>query len=371
MRIIRQLGALILIVIIIPLFLLAACNSALNAAVFNPETYEEAFEDPQLFDDLLTVALPAFLQAAEENAPEDMPFQDSPVRLGELSTRLDQETWREVTTLLVPPDWLQARAEQLLQGFGKIVNGDYSDLESSFELDVVQQRFQGAEAEQAATLILSQAPSCSPAEEERLGAFLASGEGHLPICNPGDANLQQRSIEALTQWFNALGASLETNSPTTAAFFDFDRTDARQLTLLADMNEQIMLLMYICPAALLALVVVLAVRSLGGFARWIGISLLTTGSLILVFLLLLQAWSIRAFGDLITPASEIEAFGARLLLPVLREGFAQASDSLFVQSVIFVVVGFAIMAYAWLEGRNAGQQAPNGEYVLLTDDGGT
>jgi hypothetical protein len=370
MRFIQQLIAFLLLVVIVPLFLLAACNSALNAAVFNPQTYEEVFTDPLLFDDLLTVALPAFLQAGEEMAPEDFEFEGSPIRLGELSAQLDEETWREITTLLIPPDWLQARADQLLRALNELVNGDYSVLEESFELGIVQRRFQGEEAARAAALIVAEAPPCSREEAQRMETFVSSGEGTLPICSPTDEQLQERSILVLTQWFNAIGEGLENNAPTTAGFFDFDRDDARQLILLAEMNQQILLLMYICPAALLALVVVLAVRSLQGFSRWIGGSLLAIGVLMVVVLLFLQASVISAFGDILAPANEIEAFGARLLLPLLREGLAQASGELLIQSMIFVGLGFAVLAYAWLENRKQPEaNTESGEYVLLTPDG--
>lgn len=370
MRIIRKIGAAFLTLFVIPLFVLASCNSALNAAVFNPQTYQEAFDDPQLFDDLLNVALPAILEGAEESTPGGIGFEDSPVSLGELSTRLDEDTWREVTTLLIPPDWLQSRADQLVQGISDVVIGDYEGLDASFELEVVQDRFEGEEAARAAAIIISEAPVCTAPEEERLSNFLVSGAGTLPICKPGDPNIQQRSINSLTTWFNGIGAALRENAPTTAAFFDFNRSDARQITLLAEMNQQILLLMYLCPGALLALVVVLAVRSLGGFARWVGVTLLVTGTLLLVSLLMLQGTVISAFGDLLAPVSEIQAFGTRLLLPVLREGLAQASGSLLVQSILFVGIGFAILAYAWLEGRGEPvQQHDSGEYVLLTTDG--
>ncbi len=369
MRIIRQFFAGIILLVAIPLFMLAACNSALNAAVFNPNTYEEAFADPLLFDDLLNVALPAILQAAEENVPEEMPFQNSPVQLAELSEELDEATWREVTTLLIPPAWLQARADQLLESLSNIVTGDYSTLENSFELEVIHQRLTGEEAAQAATLIITESTRCSRTEEAALEAFHTSGEGTLPICNPSTDALRERSITTLIQWLNAIGTNLEATSPTISTFFDFTAADARQLTLLAQLNQQLLQLMYILPAALLALVVVLAVRSLRSFSRWVGISLLVTGMLILVFLLILQASVIGAFGDLIRPTNQLEAFASRLLLPLLRAGLAQASGVLLLQAVIFVGVSFVIMAYAWLDHRNEPESQDSGEYVLLTADG--
>lgn len=369
MRIIRQFFAGLLLLVIIPAFMLAACNSALNAAVFNPNTYQQAFADPQLFDDLLNVALPALLQAVEENAPGEIPFQNSPVQLAELSEELDEATWREVTTLLIPPDWLQARADQLLQSISEFVQGDYSSLDTSFQVEVIRQRLTGDEAAQAATLIITESKPCLHTDETELEAFLASSEGNLPICNPSTDALRERSIAALTRWFNAIGENINTVSPTIGTFFDYTVQDARQITLLAQLNQSLLQLMYILPVALLALVVALAVRSLTGFARWVGITLLVTGALILIFLLILQASVIGAFGNLIQPNSQLEAFVSRLLLPLLRTGLAQASDVLLLQSVIFVGAGFVILAYAWLDGRNEPDIQDSGEYVLLTADG--
>jgi len=371
MRIIRQIFALFLILIIVPLFVLAACDSALNAAVFNPQTYEAAIDDPQLFDGLLTVALPAIFQAAEIENPGESPFEGNPINLGELSANLDEQTWQEVTTLLIPPQWLQARAEQLLNAMNAIVRDDFSVLDQSFELSEVQRRFQGEQATEAARLIFTEAPACSAAEEERLTTFLETGEGSIPICTPDDESLREDSIAALTEIFNLIGEGLASNNPTTSSFFEFTPKDARQLNLLADLNRDFLQLMYIFPAALLALVVVLAVRSLSGFSRWIGISLVVTGALIVIILLFLQASVISAFTGLIAPTNEIEAFGARLLQPLLREGLAQASSQLLFQAIIFVGIGFVIMAYAWLEHRNQSEESDkdSGEYVMLTPDG--
>lgn len=371
MRIIRQIGAILLLLVIIPLFVLAACDSALNAAVFNPETYEDAIDDPLLFDELLTVALPAILQAAAAESVNNSPFDGSPINLSELSSNLDEETWREVTRLLIPADWLQKRTEQLLQSTNSIVSGDYSVLDQSFEMAVLQERFQGEEATRAAELIINESPACTAEQEQQLANFLATTEGALPICSPADAELRQQSIDALIQIFNFVGEGLVNNNPDTGDFFAFTERDARQLSLLAELNRDFLRLMYLFPAALLALVIVLAVRSLRDFSRWIGIPLIVVGVLVVVFLLFLQASMITAFTALIAPTNEIEAFGTRLVQPLLREGLAQASSRLLIQASVFIGIGFIILAYAWLErkGHEEEETPGSGEYVMLTEDG--
>lgn len=366
MRLVGRIVALTLSLLAIPLFTLAACNVAIASTLFAPQTYERVIADEMLFEDLLGLALPALVEGLANNPTED----DAVVRLEEIIRVLDQQTWEDVTALLVPVEWLQARTEQMVLGVLRILEGDFSHLEEPFNVREVRARLVGEQATQAATLIITRAPECTPEQTARLERLL-QGEGSpdatLPICNPQDSTLRRESVRVLIAWLRSIGEMIDAEStPSLGEFFEVTEEDARALYLLVQLDRQGLTLVYLLPLALLCLIVILAVRAVKGFGCWIGGTLAVTGATLILVLLWLQASAFNLFGAIVTTNSEVERFGARIISPLLRSGLYQASTSLLLQVGVFLGVGFLLLGIAWLSRR---REETDGTMVFINQDG--
>lgn len=366
----RKILSLILALIAIPLFVMAACNLAIEAAVFNRATYNAVLEDEILFDGILTVALPVVLTAPSTGIEFRMTTQN-PVRIQDIVVALEDkpEIWEEVTTLLIPSEWLQLSITQLVDVIFGIVEGDLDVIEREVDLTEIRTRFRGQEAEQAARLIINEAPSCNAEQADLLSSIIEGDtEARVPICNPPDAEARNEAIVLVANWFSFVADDFGSDAITVSQMLEIDRDNAQASSLILEIIfKQAIILFYLCPMALLSLIVILTVRSLNGFGRWIGSTSLAVGILMLMMMFALQVFAFGFISETTTnsttPAEELLArFSAALMRSILGE----SSASLLLQAGISIGIGFVVLSLAWYMSRNDDEE---GSVVLITEDG--
>lgn len=368
MRLIGKIFSGILAILAVPLFTMAACNIALEATIFNRNTYDNILEDDAIFEGMLTVALPLVLTAPAT----EIKFEgrdESPVRLPDIVRALEAkpEVWSEVTNLLVPPEWLQDTITQLVDVLFAVIDEDIDAVDQEVDLSVVRSRFNTGEVEEAARLIISEAPACTAEEESTMQEVISDNTGTLPICNPESARLRVQSIELVEKWFGFIAQDLGNDTVTVVQMMDGDRDGARQVYLMVDLYRSGLVLTYLCPLALLALIIILSVRALKGFGRWIGGISVAVGLLLLFLIITLQVASFGILSEALTIGTNpSEQFFVRLMLALLRAAVSASSSSLLIQSGIFVMLGFFLFAIAWYFGRNRDEES---SVVIITDDG--
>jgi hypothetical protein len=366
MRFVGKIVGILLTLVAVPLFVLAACNAAIDKTIRSPETYADTLANDAIFQDLVPVALPAIMQAASAEMGEVNFLEDSPVQLQDVMETLEPEAWREVTNLLVSPAELQERTNQLLTAMLNIANGNLDAIHDEFDLTDLRQRLAGTEAQQATALILDNAPECTLTQTDRIRTLAAIGEGELPICNPADAELREVSTSTLIAWFGMMADALEADKPTVAEFLDMNRDNARAINITFELNRQGMLLVFLCPMALLALTVTLMIRSMKGLGRWVGGSLVIAGIGVLVLLIMVQVLAFSIVSSAINGNSELDVFLGRIASEMVRSAFAQASGTMFLFMGIYVAIGFVLFAITWIITRD---DDDDGEMVLIGDDG--
>lgn len=368
MRLIGKIFSGILAILTVPLFTMAACNLALEATIFNRNTYDNFLEDDAIFEGMLTVALPLVLTASST----EIHFEgrdETPVRLPDIVRALEAkpDVWEEVTNLLVPPEWLQDTITQLVDVLFDVIAEDSDAIEQEVDLSEVRNRFNSVEAREAATLIINEAPSCTAEERILVRRVIAEFAGTLPICNPESEIVRNQSIELVEQWFGFVAQDLDNDVVTVSQLLDVDRDDARSLYLFVQLDRQGLILMYLCPMALLALIIIFSVRALKGFGRWIGGVSVAVGLLLLFLIVILQIATFGILSEILTAgANPAEQFFARLILSLIRAAVGASSSSLLIQSGIFVLLGFFLLAIAWYFGRNRDEES---SVVIITDDG--
>ncbi len=367
MRHLRTLASVILALIAIPLFTLAACNFAIEAAVFNRATYDAVLDDDVIFEELLGGILPLVLNIPDAELNFDnqqtVNVQDIAIALGDKA-----DVWEEVSNMLLPADWVQVTITQLVDVFFSITGGDVDQIEQEIDLSVNRARLMGEEATIAAQLIIEQAPICSPAQRETLQRIIDEQDEQLPICNPQDPILRQAATTIIQDWFASLADELEGDRVTVAEFLDTNRDEARVGAISVDLIfNQAFLLFYLCPLAFLSLIVIISVRSLEGFGRWIGSVSVTVGILILLIIFALQIFAFGSIANLFeTSNTPVEAFIARFVSALVRSAISASSTSLLTQSGLFIGFGFIFFALAWYFGRNHDDE---GSVVLIMEDG--
>jgi hypothetical protein len=369
MRLAGKIFSFIFAVIAIPLFGLAACNVAVKSSVLNRGTYEGILQNEAIFEEFLTVSLPAIFHVGGEDTVEFQESDDSPVQLQEIVHVLQgkPEVFEEFAALLVPPEWLQSTVTQLVNAAFDLSEGNLDVLDNEISLAEIRGRFTGEEAVQAAVLLISEAPPCSASQLEQLNTFISSGDGKVPICNPDDEALQSQMVDFISAWFGAVAEQMPAENVTISTLFKIDRDDARAFYLFADLNQKSMLLVYLCPAAFVSLIVIFTVRSRRGFGLWLGTVAVFTGFAILLEIFMLQVVAFNIVSEALQADDEVGQFFARVFSELVSSAFGEGSANLFVQAAIFIALGFILLVLAWLSRR--GGDAKDGEMVLITDDG--
>lgn len=367
MQFVGKISGGILTLIAVLLFILAACNAAVDSTIRAPETYADTLENDAIFEDLVPVALPAIIQAANHENIEDIGLVDeSPVRIGDIISALEAEEWRAVTNLLISPEWLQSRTDQLVTSMLNIVNGNLDVINDPFDLTDIRHRLAGEEAQEAATLIIDSAPDCTQTQSDQIRTLIATQTGRLPICNPTDADQRENSITILTLWFAALADALESDTPTVGEFLDMERDNARAINLFFDIDRQGMLLGFLCPLALLALTITLAIRSSIAFGRWVGITFISAGLGVLFMLIFVQLLAFNIVSEAFNSQTELDIFLGRIVSEIVRSAFAQASGTMFIFMGLYIAIGFILLVLSWIVTRD---DDDDGEMVLIGEDG--
>jgi hypothetical protein len=244
------------------------------------DTYKNAFKDEDFYQDLLPAVLPALLEDLEnqENASDDT------VTLLQVINQLDLRSWEQIAPQLVPIEWVEYAVEANLDSFLAWLEGDVKDLEIVFRTEALRRRLSGSPGDVAVQMMANALPVCSDAEQDGLAAFVNGTEGSVfPYCWPARNDLQESLIAVLNkarldaaQDFPSdidvvaemrAAAHAETDHPAHDPFSDAQLDRFRASIRLW---KKLLPLTLMIPLALLALIVIFAVRSSKTFFRWMG-----------------------------------------------------------------------------------------------------
>ncbi|NJR12559.1 hypothetical protein HC776_01340 [bacterium] len=361
MRLLGRILAMVL-VLVIPLLLMAAsCNLALYNTMSSEQTYRTAFADRSLLDDIRPFAIPALFDAAGVQ-PDS--YRGN-LTLQKLISDIDIDNWQSIMEEAVSVTWMQERFDQLLRLFTGILANNYDTLDESVDVEAVKGQLQGDNGTQVAARILEFAPVCTAAQETQLAAFQATSQGDFPLCNTSDEALEAFSVSHVTGWLALLSDQMQ--SVTAGEFYNLNRTEARGLHVIVKLDEQISYVMYLCPTALLALIVFFTVRSFRSFGRWIGGTLLLSGIGVLAALVVMQIFFVNLLSEATQPMTETQRLFTQVIVSLTRAGMGGITQSMLLQAALMILAGFGLFALTALVGRN--ELVSTGTTVLVTEDG--
>lgn len=369
MRLIGQIFSFVLAGITVPLFVLASCNYAVEQTLLSPNTYQAVLDDEQIFEDIIPVALNVIVEESERpvsppGAPPRPDVDDIPLQLRDITEALTPTDLRDMTSILIPPEWLQARSQQLFEVGTGLLTGDYDTLEDPVDFTVIRERWSGDEAVEAASLIIDAAPSCTRTQTDDLRRFFAQGNGKLPICSPTLPAIEEQIEAEIVAWLNSVAEELPAEEITVQELFELDRDTIRSIAIFVELDRQGLWLTLLCPLALLSLIVTLAIRSLPDFGRWMGGIGVAVGGFLVLLLIVIQILTSALVRELVTTESQVESFVAGIFSDLLIGAVREANSIFFIHAAIFVAIGFAMLTMNWLITRD-----DNDDVVWITADG--
>ncbi|NWF68974.1 MAG: hypothetical protein HXY40_07800 [Chloroflexi bacterium] len=345
---IRRFFAVILAFVVVLLLPLALWVGAGLGAFLNAETYKNGLAQQNLYADLLPAALPVIARQTDSNNREGF---------SQLLSGIPPEAREEAIALLLPPTWLQTQVERGLDLFFGWLNGDATALNTPLDFSELQDRLRGDAAQQAIDSVLNAAPLCTQEQIAQIRSLGQQDNSVPPICQPPaeyDADLRAALAQTLTE----VADNLQENPPTVARLVNIpDDRDTRVIPIVIDAFGQLFSVLYLCPAALVALIVMLVVRSLQSFGRWVGpISMIAAFLAILPLPLVPSSLIASATADITSrmqQSPEQQLFQVRLATGLISSGFEQFGGPVVAQALLLLVLATLLLGLPPLLARRA------------------
>lgn len=362
MRILGRIAGVFLSASATSMLIVGACVVAFMTSLLSPQTWRDTLDNQALVDELLPLTLPAVVDTTTASMLAG--DADLPVSILDLNRALPSEAWRDLTSQLISDIWLEERLAQALNLFEGMSRGEAEVLQEPINLDAIRAQMTQIDASALAATILERVDGCTQPELSRLSTVAETGNGTIPICRPAEAEAYSFSQATIEETFSLLLEALPMGEVTVSEFYGITEANVEGFSLIVSTLNQLLLLLYLGPAALLSLVVMLAIRSQKGFGRWMGAVGLVVGFTLFLILVVLQLAALGSIGELVTTEPSADAFEARIGAALFSSLFSASSNTLFLQAVIATSVGFALLALSFLK-----REPMEDETYLITDDG--
>ncbi|MAU09307.1 MAG: hypothetical protein CL607_05765 [Anaerolineaceae bacterium] len=335
MKWLARLFALMLVPCAILFFLLAAMDLAMSRAIFNADTYRAALSREQVYQELVPNLLSIMVDDAHNNPQHGFPFD-----LATLSERLDDDDWHTITADLIPPTWIGEQVDLVIAVIDGVTRGQFGIIDQPIDLRPLKNSLTGPPKEAAVDALLATLPACSDDEVATMQQFFSGGDLLMPMCQPPET-LYDAAASRISTWIESIGAQLP--ETVTLSSLDVEAIDLQAMNLLVNINQQGIALLFVCPLAILSLIVLLVVQSLRSFGRWTGGIIMLSGLMVLVSLLGLQAITLNSLTANWQLADAQERFIGEIILALMRSAFLSSSATLLVIAAIFFSVGFVLL----------------------------
>lgn len=253
----------------------------------NENTYSNL--DREFYENLRPLVIPAFLEAEIHAAQDNSQTQEGLLLLQSAIENTDAETWQNISADLISLDRVQEQFEDNASIVVEYFNDDREFFDVRFNTAVLRQTLGGPAGEQAVTRMIGSWESCSPTQETQVSSYLAGETDSLPYCQPRNPELRQTLQTRLQGAVGLLANTLPdqfilrdqivNEEETTLADVDKSFENARKVALSV---ERLLPLGFLVTVMLLALLVIVAVRSAKDFFLWTGLTFAISGLFVFV-----------------------------------------------------------------------------------------
>lgn len=360
MKIVGRILALVLALLATVLFTGAACSLAIYSAVSNSENVKSTFSNQNIYSEILPFALPAIFEATDINT--------APVPISSISRNLDPGAWRAVANELIPSEWLEAQLETLIDSTYAAVQGEEYVIAEPIDLTALTVNLTGDRTQEIVAKILEGSPRCD-SDQTTLIQQYANGENitePFPVCDPPD-ELLATSENVFTEMLSEIANQLEEIGSLQTETLLIEDDAIQVMRLIYEIANQLIILLYLCPVAIVALIIVATVRSTKSFGRWTGWTSIVTGALVIILLIMLQMALFDFFTDTYSPGNDVERFQQLFAVSLTRSIFSDMSGSLLLQAGAFVALGFILLFIAMTIKQT--RTSPTNTITFQTGDG--
>lgn len=362
-RFISRAFALFFVFLFIIVASISACTVAFRDSLINVDTYKQILVEQNVYEDVIPYVIPAILNNPESELSNADSF---PVNLIDLNSAMTVDDWRAVSEQLVPPEWLQIQVESILDTINQISQGNFTQPETLINTTEFSERLLGDEAIRASEIIIASAPDCNAQQVIQVRTYNGDSDQTFPYCNP-PAILQEKSVNIIRQWFVGLGTILNAQIRQQENVIRFPEEVSRLIYNLFQLDNQMSLLLFLCPLTLIGFIMVFAVRNLKSFGRWLGWTLIVTGIVTMILIFTSQVPVFESFDDVVSARTDIERFEAQIYAGFMRSIYADASNTMMMLAGGLIAGGFILLAISLL-GRSHNLIVPEGA-MLMTSDG--
>jgi hypothetical protein len=350
----RNALAFILALIAVLLLPMAMWVSAGISAFLNADTYKNGLAEQNIYDDIAADVLP--IVARQIPTTETSQF-------AQIFGALPPEVRREVTNILMPAEWLQSQVEQGLDIIFDWLNGTAA-LSDPLDFSALQARLRGEEGRRAVDLILESSPPCTPQQVQAIQSLTPQSE--IPVCQPPESS-SEAVYSAIIQSMVHVADAIDERSLNVDRILGGNASqDVGALPIVVAAARQMFLVLYLCPLALVSLIVALVARSFKGFGRWAGTMAVISAFIAILPLPVVSNSIISGVTAQITQSSqssEVQLLQVRLATGLISSGFAQFSGPVVALALLLMVVGALLLFVPSLLARSP---APQPSFVADT-----
>ncbi len=268
-----------------PLVVLALVARAL---LFSPGFYKRALTAADIYHDLPAVIAQQVASTARESQPETATAPEGEVGLGVILGALPPEFIETLIVRLVPPVWMQAQVEGVIDQVVAYLDHGQGTPELTISLAEIKANLNQGALESALREVMATLPPCSAEQLLAFGGDLFSGEtAMIPACQPPEA-FQELAIASAKVTIEGMLGHMLPDQLSLAQPFGAAGPGARSLPFMQSLEQvlawlrlakRIAELSILLPLVLLAIIALLTARTARLALRWLGWPLLAAGLL--------------------------------------------------------------------------------------------
>jgi hypothetical protein len=345
-KFVRRFLAFVLAAAAVLLLPLAMWISSAQRAFLNADTYKNGLQEQNIYVDLAQVGMRIISNQVDEAQNDSfIQFVDS----------TPPEVRNQVTSILLPPEWVQTQIEHGLDIFFGWLKGEITNLGAPLDFSGLQARLRGEEGQRVIDIIIDNSPPCNPDQIGQIESYTAGSiPRNIPACLPPP---EQRAAlhDMIAASMLEMADRLATRAPTLERLLGTERDQqAQRFPVVVSAGANLLAVFYLCPAALLSLVVVFVVRSFRTFGRWAGWMGIASAFIAILPLPVLSNSIISNVTAEITRSpqpAEMQLFQVRLLTGLLSSGFAQFSAPVVAQALFLALVAVVLLVVSSMQAR--------------------
>ncbi len=344
---IAKILAIIAAVLVVITLSISMLSNSLSRVLFSPEIMTNMVADVLADSDFVQDWL--ISQIMEDEWFDD--GSNTPLSLNRAIMELGPEERRELIEMLLPSDWIRDQVIGSINVFYRWVFEENEQPKILIDLDSLSASMDFSKAEDAANLIISTWPLCTP--QQLLEFSISEGDVQF-ACRPAEPALKRDLVNRGAFWlveeYHALPPEILLLDNQGDAQMTGDLVRAREMLRLV---HAIMQWSWLAPVILMGLIMALIIRSWRELGLWWGIPLLSSGLLIIPIALITPAFMGKTLFQLFLEQQWPMMMDKSMLMAFFYRIVSRSQKILLVRGLIIAIAGGLLLALGLTFGSSS------------------